>query len=275
MYQGYTIKPLIFAGRKETMEILFPLLNSEIIDEVIVGINTKNIDDISFIEKYTSAHNKFKPVNIPTEYIGTLNAYIYMFNQMRDSSTIYIKLDDDLIYLSKNFFTSLVQYRIQHPEPICVYPFIINNPLCNYLGGWFKHDFTSQSDYMFHTWNNPKYAYMMLMAFSENKLPLPHSNFDFKFDDDSVFNRPEIGFPICPSINAICFYGKDCDYMNWPDKIKKYGGDEGYITNGIFKEYGNTRKHVITASALCVHYAFYTQRPSLTQTNILSKFKVL
>jgi len=42
MYKGYKIKPLIFAGRADTMSILFPLLQSDIIDEVLVGVNTTN-----------------------------------------------------------------------------------------------------------------------------------------------------------------------------------------------------------------------------------------
>jgi len=104
MYKGYKVKALVFAGRKDTMSILFPKIKSDILDEVLIGINTKNKDDITFIDSYIPNDKKFKKVAIPEKYIRTADAYYYMFSLLTDEDTIYIKLDDDLIWFSENFF---------------------------------------------------------------------------------------------------------------------------------------------------------------------------
>ena len=61
--------------------------------------------------------------------------------------------------------------------------------------------------------------------------------------------------------------------MNWANEMKKYGGDEGFITVGIFNKFGNQRKHIVYANCKCVHYAFYTQRQFLNSKNILKYYR--
>jgi hypothetical protein len=271
MYKNFKVKPLIFAGRKDTMQILFPMIKSDIIDEVLVGVNTKNQLDIDFINQYINIDPKFKKIDIPIDKVGTPSAYTYMFSMMTDLDTIYIKLDDDLIYLSDKFFENLVEYRVEHPEFLCIYPFVINNPLCNWLGGWFKN-FGSQSDCMYWTWQDPKYAMILLSAFADGKLPISNRT-DYVFDKKDAFYRNEIRFSICPSINAVCFWGRDCKNMNWADRMIKYGTDEIYLTQGIFNDFGDARKHIVYSKPFCVHYAFYTQRKVLNALHILEKYQ--
>lgn len=272
MYNGYKIKALVFAGRRDTMSILFPQIKSDILDEVLIGVNTRNKEDIAFINDYCKKDAKFKIIQIDDRKIGTAEAYYWMFSTLTDEDTIYFKLDDDLIYFSENFFEKMVQFRLDHKEYLTIYPFVLNNPLCNYLMGGF--DFANQSDYMYHSWKNPKYAYIMLKAFGEGKLDISDlGNKDYEFDDKDLFKRPEIGFPICPSINCICFFGKDCKEMDWANNMRKWGGDEGFITNGIFKYFGRARKHIVYFGVQTVHYAFFTQRNELNKHNILALYK--
>jgi hypothetical protein len=133
MYQGYKIKALVFAGRKDTMSILFPQIKSDILDEVLIGVNTRNKEDIDFINDYCKKDKKFKIVNIEDNKIRTAEAYYWMFSTLTDEDTIYFKLDDDLIYFSENFFEKMVKFRIENPQYLTIYPFVLNNPLCNYL----------------------------------------------------------------------------------------------------------------------------------------------
>ena len=55
--------------------------------------------------------------------------------------------------------------------------------------------------------------------------------------------------------------------------MKKYGGDEGFITVGIFNKFGNTRKHIVYTDCKCVHYAFFTQRAYLNSLDILNYYR--
>lgn len=70
MYNGYKVKALVFAGREETMSILFPKIKSEILDEVLIGINTRKSSDIAFIDEYLTKDSKFKKIVIPESMIG-------------------------------------------------------------------------------------------------------------------------------------------------------------------------------------------------------------
>ena len=269
MYKGYKVKALVFAGRRDTMSILFPKIKSDILDEVLIGINTRNQDDIAFIDSYLPNDNKFKKLNIPNHLIGQQSAYFYMFSLLTDEDTIYIKLDDDLIWFSENFFEELVKYRLEHPEYYIIYPFVLNKPLCNYLGKFFDESkFRNKNDYMFQTWKNPIYSGILLSAFGENKLDLSHIQ-NYEFDQADSFRSPYI----CPSINCICFFGKDCKNMNWSAEMRRYGGDEGFITVGIFNKFGNQRKHIVYANCKCVHYAFFTQREFLNSKIILKYYR--
>ena len=64
MYNGYKIKALVFAGRRDTMSILFPQIKSDILDEVLIGVNTRNKEDIAFINEYCKKDAKFKIIHI-------------------------------------------------------------------------------------------------------------------------------------------------------------------------------------------------------------------
>lgn len=269
MYKGYKVKALVFAGRRDTMSILFPRIKSDVLDEVLIGVNTRNKDDIAFIDSYLEKDHKFKKLIIPNNYIQTAEAYYYMFSLLTDEDTIYIKLDDDLIWFSDNFFEELVNFRIEHSEYYTIYPFVLNNPLCNYLGKFFdEKKFKNKNDYMRKTWENPVYSGLLLKSFGEKQLKFPNIE-NYEFDKSDTFSNPYI----CPSINCICFFGKDCKNMNWSAEMRRYGGDEGFITVGIFNRFGNIRKNIVYTGCKCIHYAFYTQREFLNKLNILDLYK--
>jgi hypothetical protein len=40
---------------------------------------------------------------------------------------MYIRLDDDVVWLEENFFKDMIEFRINNPEPLFIYPNIINN----------------------------------------------------------------------------------------------------------------------------------------------------
>ena len=50
-----------------------------------------------------------------------------------DDDTIYIKLDDDIIWLEPNFFEELVSFRIANPSYFMVSPLVINNDISTYI----------------------------------------------------------------------------------------------------------------------------------------------
>lgn len=270
MYFGYKVKVLIFAGRKETMEILMPQIKSDYIDEIIVGVNTNNQNDLDYIYSLKDKNDKIRYEEVPPGIRRcSQESFRYFYTKMEDEDTIYFKLDDDLIYIEPGYFEKTLEFRVQHPEYICVYPMIINNPLCNLLlakkGIPLKYNNTDSYTMMYMSWRDPAVAEKLLKAFSMFKDDPVWKIENFEFGKEMNI-KGRYGL-IRPSINAICFFGKDFKKLN----VKNYrSDDEEFLTNDVFK---CGRKSIIQGNTLVAHYAFYTQRQFLNSKNILKYYR--
>ena len=270
MYQGYKVKVLIFAGRKETMEILIPQIKSNYIDEIIIGVNTNNQNDLDYIYSLKDDFDKIVYEEVPKGIKRcSQESFRYFYTKMEDEDTIYFKLDDDLIYIEPGYFEKTLEYRVKHPEYICVYPMIINNPLCNYLlskkGVPVKYNNCDISNLMYLTWKDPNVAEKLLEGFAKFKDSDIWKVENFEFGKECNF-KGKFGC-IRPSINAICFFGKDFKDL----KVKNYrADDEEHLTNDVFN---CGRKSIILGNVVVAHYAFYTQRQYLNNKNILRFYK--
>lgn len=272
MYNNYKVKVLIFAGRKDTMQILIQQLKSDYIDEIIIGVNTNNQEDLDYIYSLKNSYDKIVYDEVPSNIARcTQESYRYFYSKMEDEDTIYFKLDDDIIYISPNYFEDTLKFRTEHPEYICIYPTIINNPLCNYLLASknnikfkYTHDFMSL--FMWLSWKDPEVAAQLHKEFASDKTNekwlLDNLEFRNEFTCDCTYGH------IRPSINAICFFGKDFKAL---DMKNFYLDDEEHLTNFIFRT--TSRCHCILGNTLVSHYAFFTQREALNSTNTLQLYK--
>lgn len=127
---------LTFAGRKMYMEILFPYIEKykHHINEYHIYVATNNEDDIKFIEDFYNRNKDFVKLfyfnqdGKPVDKVMVWNqAYK---NSMEDA--IYLKIDDDIVYLDESLFTTFIDYRINNPYHPIVYPVIINNVISNW-----------------------------------------------------------------------------------------------------------------------------------------------
>lgn len=269
MYNNYKVKVLIFAGRRETMSILMPQIKSEYIDEIIIGVNTNNQNDLKYIYSLKENDSKITYLEVPKNIKRcSQESFRFFYTKMEDEDTIYFKLDDDLIYIEPGYFEKTLKFRLEHPEYICIYPMIINNPLCNYLlkNVPMKYNKKNPGEFMHATWKDPTVAEHLLRAFAEFKdADIWHiDNFVFGKEQNYHLSGNRI---IRPSINAICFFGKDFKKLN----VKNYhSDDEEFLTNQVFN---CGRKSIIYGDTLVAHYAFYTQRNYLNSKRILELYK--
>lgn len=270
MYKNYKVKVLIFAGRKETLAILIPQIKSDCIDEIIIGVNTNNQGDLDYIYSLKDSFDKIVYEEVPPGIARcSQESFRYFYTKMEDENTIYFKLDDDLIYIEPGYFETTLEFRVNHPEYICVYPMIINNPLCNYLlakkGVPVKYNKYDTPNLMYSTWKDPTVAESLLTLFAQYKDSDVWKVDNFEFGKEFNFKG---GFGcIRPSINAICFFGKDFKQLN----VKNYkADDEEFLTNEVFN---CGRRSIIQGNVLVAHYAFFTQRNYLNSKNVLRLYK--
>ena len=275
MYNNLKVNVFIFAGRKRNLEILFPLLTSNIIDEITIGVNTLNVTDVEYIRNYVNSHCKFSMRSIPETLIGTPDAFKYMFTYMIDPETIYIKMDDDIMYISEHFFEDLLEFRCNNERCNLVYPFIVNNPYCNVLANYFSTMFSNESDTMYNTWKSGKCAYFLHKAFCDGKLPKPPI-MNVIINEKQAHFRPELHTYVRPSINTICFFGKECRDREWAKNMNPFLSDEQYLTYGMYRSdyYKNTHS-IIYTKPYCVHYAFGPQTDLLDKLNVRNLYQNL
>lgn len=266
--EGKTYKVVVVtpAGRKRYMEVLlkYILKNRSIIDEYCIWQNTKNIEDINYFKTLTENYNfiKVKESKIPINGGWSIHKF---FVDCVDKDTIYIRLDDDIVYLEDNFFIKLLLFRIHNPQYFLVFPNIINNAIIDHIHQRMGvYEIEQIFDYSFLSkvgWADPYLA--------QHKHDVFVNNISNNMLDIYRFNRWELFFYERISINCISWFGEE---------FAKFEGNVGVDEEQWLsqdKPKNIKKMNCVFGDAICSHFAFYTQREFLDSTNTLQKYKEL
>lgn len=264
MYKGYKIVVNTAAGRRRYMRFLVPqVLTAEIVDRYDIWINTHDILDIEFFKELAKKYDKVNLVWQPdgvVDGISTINAF---YRSCCDEDAIYMKLDDDVIWLEPCLFEKMVNFRIDNPEYFLVSPLVINNALSTYLlqvhdkikldryymsmcaertlclDGWFAADL---HDWFIENYLKPE-TYEKLYV---GKHPMGMTRF---------------------SINCILWFGKDMASF----KGEVTGDDEEFLS--CIKPTQLGRCNCFNGDAIVSHFAFGPQRKALESTAVLKRYE--
>jgi len=156
------------AGRKEYLEILIPyiLRDRHFVDEYQLWANTDNKEDLDYIKYIGNSYPDFIKVISRNPNIGvkTSNFSIFQFfAKCIDQDTVYIRLDDDIVFVENDALRKLAEFRINNPNYFLVYGNIINNAICSHLHQRFGAIDTKLGNVGYSCtdpigWNNPKFA---------------------------------------------------------------------------------------------------------------------
>lgn len=123
MFEGNRVVVGIPSGRKRYLQVLLPYLldaRASMVDEVQLWVNTDNEDDLAFfvdVEKQfaprivrVTVPNKLRPgvYNAQRKHVQYNDTICHFYRATVDLNTIYIKLDDDMVYVHPDFFTNLL-----------------------------------------------------------------------------------------------------------------------------------------------------------------------
>ena len=273
MYRGYKIKAYIPAGRRQYMELLMPqLYKLDYIDEIMILKNTSVPEDCEFIDNTLKECKKvhlYTMENASNEWKYRVQIIGKFYQYMCDEDTIYIKFDDDLVYIHKDAIKTLLDYRIDNPQYFVVYPLIINNAYCLWrLAKNGKCDINEKAnnqsayhgasdDYLYH---DGEAANKLHMWFIENYLSKDKVSELYINNEEIVDSRA--------SINCIAWFGKDmkdaCKYMYLFD-------DEEYISRAWPNK--TKRKNALVGNAVVAHFAFTPQREKINEKELLEEYK--
>ena len=133
MYKGCKIVCVTPAGRRRYMRLLAPqILASPLVDRYDVWVNTKAPRDIAFFD----ALAKIDPGSgwlrslTGSRRIRSIGAFHRLAT---DADTIYVRFDDDVVWLQPDFFERHLDFRIANPDYLLTMPLIVNNAVCTAL----------------------------------------------------------------------------------------------------------------------------------------------
>lgn len=257
------------AGRRRYMEVLFKnlLREKKDIDFWEIWINTNVQSDIQYLNDLARDNKWIKLVHVPEiNEVSSWNIHKF-FKHAMDKDSVYVRLDDDIVYLEKGFFSKLVSYRIKNKNPFLVYANIINNAVISHIhqrNGLLNLDMIS--GYICNDpigWENPEFAEKVHRSFIKDVRLGNENLWHSSFHRWVCYGYERV------SINAISWMGSDMadiDGQIHPD-------EEEFLSVCLPMELG--RPNEIFGGAIAAHFAFYTQRQHMDSTNILEAYEKL
>lgn len=240
------------AGRRRYLHILARHLakQKQDFDEWHLWANTRRPQDKRFMTDLAKQHPWIKiitrrfPRGIKE---GTSVGIVPFWDYPHDPDTIYIRFDDDVLWMADNAIATLTRFKIAHPQHPLVFANIVNNNVIAHIHqqiGAFSCDTPIDYNCMGSLWKSKTLPLAIHQQFM--KAIDTGSTSSWKFDDRVVDQYERI------SINCICWRGGDIDF---PSTIRD---EEQHVACTVPRSL--ERPAIICGDALVVHGAFYPQR---------------
>ncbi|KAI1318872.1 hypothetical protein F5Y16DRAFT_111832 [Xylariaceae sp. FL0255] len=130
-----TVKGLIFYGRMRTVDILDCHLqqnlaaNGGMLDEVWFLLHTDNQGDLKWLKELVEKRPQYKIIK-SGDCVGF--NYGCIWDPIIENDTIYVKIDDDIVFIHPDTIPQLVHTRIAEPHPFAISANLVNSPLTGY-----------------------------------------------------------------------------------------------------------------------------------------------
>ena len=260
------------AGRRPYLEILanYLLRRRDIISEHRWWLNTRRPRDVAYIYQLADRYPDFfriesKPVG-PVDRVG-YSIWRYMCD-CTEPDTMYIRLDDDICFMSDDALVQLRDERLRQREPLLILGNIVNNAVCSHFhqqAGLLPKSWGAVGNECLDErgWRSGAFARRVHRRFLK----------DLAKGREVLWKQPAMPVDGTArfSINAICWFGED--FQGVPEVESRVADEEPFLTCDLPKRL--VRPNVVCPQALFAHYAFYTQRRYLKTTSpeILARYR--
>ena len=252
------------AGRQRYLEILYKHLQKQTADfnKWILWLNTESKSDIEYCKALAEQNEWIECRNLSTKFDGTHTIHTF-FRECVDPDTIYIRLDDDIVWLENGFLNNMYNFRIANPDYFLVYGNIVNNNIIDHI----HHRLGVISrfidyDCIGNGWKEGTIAQEVHNCFLDS---IKNNDIDrWKFSRWVLSQYERV------SINCICFFGSE--FAKFNGEVDK--AEETWLSS--VKPKSIKTPNIINGDALMVHFSFYSQREYLeSKTKILEMYKQL
>ncbi len=277
------------AGRKAYLSILSKYLcyfkNLDEFDEWHLWCNTDKREDVNFINELAQKHNFIKVIPLG-EFILTLpdgklsNGVVWLKgqpyyactipyfikNDCTDENSVYLRLDDDIVFIKKGSVKNIFQYRMKNKKNFLVYGNIVNNPVMSYI----HQQINALPKTMGKVGFNSRDA---LGLYNGEFAAFVHNNFFKRYEHNQLkkyfFKTFKLKDYTHMSIQVISWFGK---------RFAKFGGiipegihEEDYVAEIRPKIEGSP--NIVFGDSLFCHYSAEVHRKYVDTTNILKRYE--
>ncbi len=238
------------AGRRRYLEILAQyLLPDPDVDRWDLWVNTDNQDDICWMEELADKHSKVRIVTDSIPFFQPSNFRIHnFFKRATDPDTVYIRLDDDIVYVAPGTLKTIAAARVADPHPFLMYGNVLNSGLSSHLqqrAGRLSKQFGFAGYNCIDDigWRNPEFVIDLHSRFLANPDPKQWHLTDW---DLHGYERH--------SINCISWLGSDA--AKWVPTMDS--DEEVWLSCAAPTQFKRPCK--IIGNTLVVHYSFFITR---------------
>ncbi|MEQ1942754.1 hypothetical protein ABMA32_10090 [Mesorhizobium sp. VNQ89] len=265
MFKEHRIVCVTPAGRRRYMRLLIPqILASAFVDRYDIWVNTTNASDIRFLEATAKLDSRINLVAQPDGAVDGTKSIGAFHRLSMDEDTVYVRFDDDVVWIEPGFFERFLAFRIAHPEYLLTMPLIINNAICTALLERTGRIRTSRPISM-SAWDK--------IGWKDGRFAKSLHELFLKLAETGDWHRLKGGnYPISLarfSINCISWFGRDL--AKHPQLIG-WNEEEDWTTTSAI---ATGRTNCITGDAIVAHYAFYPQRYEVDASNLLDRYELL
>lgn len=252
----------------------------DVVDEVQIWLNTTDQKDLRYAYTLNDAHPEyFKLVDAgprlrAMDHNSRCKRLKYFYHNCVMPDTVYIKMDDDLVYFSHNFINDFLETMWNNPTSFITFANIVNNGICNHLHqrasgqhGLDEDPFASFSAGAGQGWwwNSWEGGYVAHDRFLSALRISHHRNLQGYILPDWRMYAEHM------SINCIGWWGYD-----WMDLVPEHlsmieNSDENALSEWVPRELG--KNNMISGKALCAHYSYFPQEAGLRETDILERYR--
>lgn len=281
MIDGHKVIAWTPYGRVKTYSILIKYLQRDVerglVDEVWAYMNTDETGqeaDIAYAhelaEQFPWFHLKYRPEGVD---LGNLPKQRYTglaYREMTDPNAVYLRLDDDVIYLHEAAVENLVRARLQMPAPTAVFPVIFNNAICSHFlqhCGKVPREWGDVGLYCMdpNGWANGPFAVKL------HELLLDHIE---RGTVEDLYLYQD--FPIQPGtqFSVSCFASLGSMYAGLPQPgVLVPDEEESWHT--IHRPLATSTPNILRGDAIVSHWSFFTQHAFLDSTDLLDRYRDL
>jgi hypothetical protein len=273
-------------GRKVTTSLLYRHLARDhrrgIVDAWYLYMNTDpdQVGDVAYAHELAASHDWIhlvhRPADVPVlspKQRMTGFAYRYFTN----ADAVYVRLDDDIIYIHEDAITTLVNAKLQQESVLCAFPMTWNNAIVSHFAqqyGKIPRDWGTVGMYCMDPigWANGQFGIrihnLLLEKIEQGRV-------------GDLYLYQDVPLPPATQFSVSCFATAGSDYaILQPPGFLGYSNDAyGWAEEENFHTIEWPRRtgkvNMLIGNALVSHYTFGPQRQEILATDILDRYRAI